>query len=278
LISSDDASQKIRALWSPVLAEMPLADKERLATAEPVVVNEAFVRRFFPNEDPVGKKFCIDPTSKTYWYEIVGVVGDMHRQGLERRAIAEYFGPWIPSPNGRADLLVRTRGDPLSMATSVREEVRRAIPGVTVVSASTAEAQLGDFGASRRLQTWLLTIFALLALTLAAIGIFGVVHFAVAERTREIGVRVALGASAAQVMTLVLRQGMRAPVLGISIGLTASLALTRVLSSLLFGVGATDPVTFAAVAAALASVAAGACWLAARRALRIDPVRALRDG
>ena len=277
LITNGDADRKIRALWSPVRTDLSLVEKERLATPEPVVVNEAFVRRFFPNEAPIGKRFCIDPTNKTYWYEIVGVVGDMHRQGLERRAIPQYFGPWIPSPNGRADLLVRTSGDPLSLGASVREEVRRAVPGVTVVSMSTADAQLGDFSALRRLQTWLLTIFALLALTLAGIGIFGLVHFTVAQRTREIGVRVALGASPTQVMASVLRQGMRPPVLGIVIGLGASLALMRVLSSLLFGVGATDAVTFAAVAGVLASVAAGACWLAARRALRVDPVRALRE-
>jgi predicted permease len=277
LIADEDVEQKIRALWSPVRTDLSLAEKERLAVPEPVVVNEAFAKRFFPGEDAVGRKFCIDPTNKTYWYEIVGVVGDMHRQGLDRRPIPEYYGPWILSPNGRADLLLRTSGDPLALASSVREVARSVIPGVTVVSASTADALLGDFSAQRRLQTWLLSVFALLALTLAAIGIFGLVHFAVAERTREIGVRVALGATPGQVMSLVLGEGMRTPVVGIVVGLAASLALTRVLSSLLFGVGATDPVTFAAMAAVLAAVASIACWLAGRRALGVDPVRALRD-
>jgi putative ABC transport system permease protein len=275
LITNDDVDQKLVATWSLVL-NVPLAEKERRAVPEPVVVNEAFVRRYFPNEDPIGKKFCIDPTVKTYWFQIVGVVGDMHRQGLERQAIPEFFGPWIPSPNGRVDLLVRADGDPLAVSTSVREAVRRAVPGVTVVSVSTADALLGGFSALRRLQTWLLTGFALLAVSLAGIGIFGLVHFTVAERTREIGIRVALGATPRSVMRLVLAQGMRSPVVGIVIGIAAAFALTRVLSNLLFGVGATDPLTFVAVAAALASIAAGACWLASRRALRIDPLTTLK--
>jgi predicted permease len=277
LLTNDDIERKIAALWSPVTTDLPLAEKERRASPEPVVVNEAFVRRFFPNEEPIGRKFCIDPTNKTYWYEIVGVVGDMHRSGLERSAIPEYFGPWFPSSNGRVDLLVRTEHEPLTLAASVRDEVRRAIPGVTVVSVSTADALLGGFSALRRLQTWLLTGFAVLAVSLAGIGVFGLVHFMVAERTREIGIRVALGATPASVTRLVLTQGMRSPVAGIAIGLAAAFALTRLLSSMLFGVGATDPLTFAAVAAVLASIAAGACWLASRRALRVDPLQALRS-
>ena len=276
-LTSADTDQKIRALWQPISTEMPLEEKQRLSIPEPVVVNEAFVRRFFPNEDPIGERFGIDPTNKTYWYEIVGVVGDMHRQGLDRRAIPEYYGSWIPSSNGRVDLLARTAGDPLAMAASVRREVMTALPGATVVTVATADAQLGGFSALRRLQTWLLTIFAALALTLAGIGIFGVVHFAVAERTREIGVRVALGASPGSVMRMVLGQGMRPAVAGIAVGLAASLALTRVLSSLLFGIGSTDPVTFASVTGVLALVAIGACWLAGRRALRVDPVHALKE-
>jgi predicted permease len=277
LLADEDTEQKIRALWSPVVTDMPLAEKARRAVPEPVVVNEAFARRFFPGDDAIGKQFCIDPTNKTYWYQIVGVVGDMHRQGLDRHPIPEYYGPWIPSPNGRVDLLVRTSGDPVALAAALRAEVKAVVPGITVVSASTADTLLGDLSAQRRLQTWLLSVFAVLALTLAAIGIFGLVHFAVAERTREIGVRVALGATPGQVMSLVLGEGMRTPVIGIAVGLAASFALTRVLASLLFGVGATDPMTFAGMAVVLAAVASVACWLAGRRALGVDPVRALRD-
>ena len=278
-LTREDATQKIRALWAPIAnAGLSLADKERLATFEPVVVNEAFVRRFFPNEEPIGKRFCVDPTRKTYWYEIVGVIGDMHRQGLERPAIPEFFGPYFPSPNGRADLVVRTRGNPLALGQSIRQEVLRALPTVVVVSVSTAEAQLGDFSAQRRLQTALLATFALLALVLATIGVFGLVHYAVAERRREIGVRLALGATPGNVASLVVAQGMRAPVVGTLVGLGVALVLTRLMSHLLFGVRPTDASTYVVVAAVLIGSAALACYVAARACAKVDPVRALSSG
>jgi len=154
--------------------------------------------------------------------------------------------------------------------------VKQSMPGVSVAAVSTADAQLGGFSAQRRFQTWLLTTFALLALMLAAVGIFGLVHYAIAERTREIGVRVALGATPRDVLRLTLFQGMRSPMLGIAIGLLASAALTRVIGHLLFGVTAGDPVTFVAVAGVLAAVAVMACYLAGRRAVRVDPMAALR--
>ena len=277
-LTDADTDQKIRATWTVVPGDLPLVERQRAMPAEPSVVNEAFVRRFFPNEDPLGARFCINDVNKPYCYEIVGVAGDMHRQGLERRAIPEYYGPWIPSSNGRADLLVRTTTDPLSLATAVRNAVSAVLPGATVVTMSTADTQLGAFSALRRLQTSLLTGFALLALVLAAIGIFGVVHYTVAERSREIGVRVALGARPSSVMRLVLSQGMRTAVIGIVAGLAASLAVTRVLATYLFEVGSTDLVTFTAVPVILGLVAMTACALAGSRALKVDPVSALRDG
>jgi predicted lysophospholipase L1 biosynthesis ABC-type transport system permease subunit len=240
-------------------------------------VNDAFVRRFFPNEDPIGKRFCIDPTNKTYWYEIVGVIGDMHRGGLERRTIPEYFGPYFPTPGGRADLLVRTRMAPLALAGVVRQDVVRSLPSVTVVQISTADAQLADFAGRRRLQTALLSAFALLAVILAAIGIFGLVHYTVTERTREIGVRIALGATPRDVLALVLGQGMRTPAAGIAVGLVASVAAMRFLTHLLFEITPTDPATFAVVGALLAAIAAAACYMAARRTLRLNPLAALRE-
>jgi predicted permease len=276
-LTRDDVEQKIHALWSLVITEQSLAEKERRAIPEPVVVNEAFVRRFFPHDDPLGKRFCIDPTNKTYWYVIVGVVGDMRRQGLERDAIPEYYGPYVPSPLARADLVVHTSGDPLAVASTIRQLVSGVLPNALIVTVSTADRQLGDFAAERRFQTWLLTAFAALALALAAVGIYGVVHYAVAERRREIGVRIALGASPADVMSLVIAQGMRMPGVGIVIGLAASFGVTRVLSHLLFGVGATDPATFVGVGVVLAIVATAACYVPARRAALLDPVHALRQ-
>jgi predicted permease len=277
LLNRDDTMQKIRALWTGVVTDQSLAEKERNAVPEPVVVNEAFVRRFFAGDNPIGKRFCVDPMNKTYWYEIVGVVGDMHRQGLERTVIPEYYGPYFPSPNGRADLVLRTTGDPLVVAPLVRKAVMAAVPGIVIAGVSTVDSQLGGFSAQRRFQTWLLTAFAALALSLAAVGIYGVVHYAVAERTREIGVRLALGATPRDVLGLVIGQGLRMPAVGIVIGLGASIGLTRIISHLLFEVGATDPWTFAAVGLVLAAVASAACYFPARRATRVDPVRALRQ-
>ena len=275
-LTRDDAMQKIRALFTPTPTNASLADKERLTVAEPVVVNETFARRFFAGDDPLGQRFCIDPTGKTYWYVIVGVVGDMHRQGLERAAVPEYFGSYIPRPYGRADLVVRTAGDPLALAPLVRRTITR-IPGTVVASVGTAEAQFGGFGATRRLETSLLVTFAALALTLAAIGIFGLVHYAVAERTREIGIRIALGATPGDVLGAVVARGMRMPLIGITLGLLAAAGLTRTMAHLLFNVGATDPTTFATVAVLLATVAVVACYMAGRRGTRVDPVQALRE-
>ena len=275
-LTRDDAQTKIRALWSLVITDQSLREKEQRAIAEPVVVNEAFVRRFFPAEDPIGKRFCIDPTNKTYWYVIVGVVGDMHRQGLEKRAIPEYFGPFLPTPNGRADLIVRTQRDPVAALPAVRRALAAAIPNILIPTVSTADQQLGNFSAERDFQTWLLTTFATLALALAGVGIYGVVHYAVAERTREIGVRVAFGASPSDVMRLLVLRGMRTPVLGIALGLGAALGVTRLMSHLLFGVGAADPATFTMVALVLTGVSLLACYVPARQAKRVDPMTALR--
>jgi putative ABC transport system permease protein len=279
LLNREDAGKKIEALFAPVAATsgLSLAEKEQLAIPEPVVVNEAFVRRFFAGENPLGKRFCVDPTNKTYCYEIVGVVGDMHRQGLDRAPIPEYYGAYIPSAGGRVDLVVRAEGEPLAVAEGVRRAVALEVPSISIASISTAEQQLGAFSAQRRLQTSLLTLFAVLALALAAIGVFGLAHYAVAARTREIGVRVALGASPGNVVRLVIGQGMRMPGAGIVIGLALSLAVTRVIGHQLFGVEPTDPATFATVGAVLATVAACACYLAARRAAQADPIVALRQ-
>jgi len=277
-LGPDDAARKIQALWSPITTDLSLAEKERRAVAEPVVVNEAFVRHFFPGADPIGRKFCMDPENKTYWYEIVGVAGDMHRQGLEHDAIPEYMGSYIPSSNGRADLMVRVRAEPVALISTLRREIQRLLPGVTIVSATTAESQFGSFSAQRRLETWLLTGFAALGLLLAAIGIFGLVHYAVAERTREIGVRVALGATPGEVVRMVVLQGMRMPAFGVAVGVAAAVGLTRLMSHLLFGVSATDPLTFGSVALLLLGVSLAACYMAGRRAAAVDPVIALRQG
>jgi putative ABC transport system permease protein len=267
---------KIKTLWTPISDRtLSLDQQARVALAEPVVVNEAFVRRFFPGENPVGKRFCIDPTSKVYWYEIVGVVGDMRRQSLEREPIPEYFQPFMPRAN--AELLVRTSVAPLAVSASVRQLVRDAVPGTIVLDVSTVDRRVDALTARRRLQTSLLTIFASLALLLAAIGIYGIVHYSVAERWRELGIRVALGASPRTVLRDVMGRGMTLPLLGLGLGLAVAAVTSRLMARLLFGIGRADPVTLAGTVGVLAAVAFIACYLPARRASRVDPIIALRS-
>jgi len=277
LLTRADVALKIRALWGGLPNHrLTLAELGRVSLAEPVVVNEAFVRRFFAGDDPVGKRFCIDPTGpKTYWYEIVGVVGDMRRQALERQPIPEYFQTFLPRSN--AELLVRARGDPLALAASVRRLVAAALPGTIVLEVSTVDRRMGALTVQRRLQTALLTVFASLALVLAAIGIYGIVHYSVAERWHELGVRVALGAAPRDVLADVIRRGMTPPVVGMAIGLIASAGVSRLMTSLLFGIERSDPVTIAATVLGLAGIALIACYLPARRASRVDPIIALRS-
>ena len=265
-LTSADVETKIHTLWAPPGTTL----------YEPVVVNEAFVREFFPNENPLGKVFCIDPTNKIYWYRIVGVIRDLRRQGLDRAPFPEYFGAFFPAPSGRADLVVKTKGDPIAALASVRQAIREVVPRAIIGRASSLDRQLSGITARRDVQTWLLTSFAALALILSAVGIFGVVHYSVSERRREIGVRIALGARPVEVLKLVVARGMAMPALGIVIGLVISLGLTRLLSRLLFGIAATDPATFVGMGVVLAIVAAAACYLPAKRATKLDVVQVLR--
>ena len=270
-----DALTKIQVLYAPrEQVQQPGAAPAERPPAEAVIINETFARRFFPDEDPIGKRFYFGPPTKIYWHEIVGVVGDMRRQGLEKQPIPEYFGPHL---GGAADVVARVNADPLAFAATVREAIRSVDKNAVILNVTTAEARLGELSAERRLNTWLLALFAALALALAAIGIYGVMHYSVAQRTHEIGVRIALGAQPADALRLVIGQGLRLMSSGVALGLLAAFALTRVMASLLFGVSAHDPVTFIGVALLLFGVAIVACYLPARRAARVDPMVALRS-
>ena len=275
-LTREDAHTKIRALWSPIPSGLSLTEKARVAVAEPVIVNEAFVQRFLSGREPIGERFCIDPTNKTYCYEVVGVAGNMHRQGPERPAIPEYFGSFIPFTAGRGDLLIRTRGNPAAAAGAVRTIVAEMLPGALVPRIASAASDLGEFIAQRSLQTWLLAVFAVLALVLAAIGIYGIVHYAVTQRTREIAVRVALGATRRDVLAMIVGGGMRIPIVGMAVGLIVSVGAARLLSAIVFEVGTTDPITFVAVGVTLLAAALMACYAPARRAARMDAIAALR--
>jgi predicted permease len=242
------------------------------------IVNESFARRVFPGQNPVGKRFREGgPTSRSAWLTIVGVVGDVRRQGLEKDAIPEFYYPGTMWWVGSADLVVRTSGDPLALAPAIRREVRAIEKSAVVLGVTTVERQMRELTAPRRFQTALLALFAAVALVMSAIGIYGVLHFDVAQRTREIGIRMAFGARAVDVIQLTLGEGVRLALLGTLLGVGASLALTRFMSSLLLDVSATDPLTLVAVSAVLLVAAVIASYVPARRAALVDPVIALRQ-
>jgi len=244
-----------------------------------IIINEAYAERFFPGEDPIGKR--IRPgisveTGKKPWREVIGVVSNVRYRGLRKEFTPEYYVPESQMPLDSMTLVVKTASDPHSVVSAVREEVHNMDKDVPLYNIQTMDEYLSAAVAQPRLITLLLMIFAGLALLLTAIGLYGVMSYSVAQRTHEIGIRMALGASSANVLRLVVGQGMTVAGLGVGIGLGIALLATRVMASLLFGIGAKDPLTFAAIALIIAGVALAACLVPARRATRVDPMVALR--
>jgi putative ABC transport system permease protein len=241
------------------------------------IVNEMFVKRYFPNDDPIGKRFTFgDAGPDAQWISIVGVVRDTKRQGVDQPIRIESWLPLAQRPSGSMDVALRTTGDPLALSHAAREAVWSLDRDLPIPRIQTMEQNLSARVAQRRLNMLLLGLFSLVALVLAAVGIYGVMSYAVTQRTNEIGIRVALGAQTGDVLRLVVRQGMRLALAGVVIGLIATLLLTRLMASLLFGVSAKDPITFAAISALLFGVALAACLIPARRAAKVDPMVALR--
>jgi putative ABC transport system permease protein len=263
------------ALRIPLKAGRGIAPSDA-ADAPPVaVINEAMARSFFAGEDPLGKRLRTGG-DKSPWVTVVGVVGDVRHRGLEVDTRPEMFFPHAQSPSRQMTLAVRTAGDPVSLVGPVRERVRAVDQDQPVGNVKTMETWVAESVASRRFSVLLLGVFALVAAALAAVGIYGVVSYGVAQRTHELGLRIALGARPRDVLRLVIRQGMRMTLIGAALGLAAALALTRVMSGLLYGVTATDPVVYAGVALLLVGVALLACYVPARRATKVDPMEALR--
>ena len=239
------------------------------------IVNDEFVRRFMRGQNPIGRRFSPGtPGTKMNWHTIVGIVGNMRRQGLEQKPVPEFF---IPSTEPAMDLVVRVDGDPAAVARAVREQIRAVHAGAIVIRMTTMDAFLGEWTAERRFQTFLLGAFATIALVLAAVGMYGVMQFAAAQRTKELGIRVALGARGFDLVRLMIGQGLRLPMTGLVIGLLGAYLLVGLLQSLLFEVSPADPMTFACVAILLGATAIPACYLPARRAARVDPIVALRN-
>ena len=260
----------------PLLRGRVFSDQDRRASPPVAIINETMARLYWPNENPIDKRFRFPGQQPSPWITVVGVAGDMHRQGLENQIAPQVFRPHAQETDDMLDVIVRTTSDPQSVAASVQSAIQSLDKSVAKFSVTTVDQLLGEQTAARRFQTSLLGLFSLAALLLSAIGIYGLMHFFVAQRTNEIGVRMALGARQVNVLVLVFRQGLALAAVGVTVGIFGAFVLTRLLSTLLYGVTPTDPVTFAAAPAILLSVAACACWIPARHAARIDPMVALR--
>jgi putative ABC transport system permease protein len=246
-----------------------------------VIVNQTMAREFWGDENPLGRRFKhYGPGAKSPWMTIVGVVADVRQMGPEKPVKAEMYMPYKQALSqpwyGPRDLAIRTTGDPLSLVGGVTGKVHEVDADQPVSNARTMKEVLGEEFGERETGTLLLGLFAGLAVLLAAIGIYGVVSYFVSQRTPEFGVRMALGARKADILSLVLRRGIGLALGGIAIGLAGSLLVTRFIQSLLYGVSAYDPATFSLMPALVAVVALSACYIPARRAAKVDPMVALR--
>jgi predicted permease len=272
-----------RALGVPLVRGRFFNDADRMPGRHSLIVNAVMARRYFAGKDPVGQRLQTgdaDPTSP--WSTIVGVVGNVKYQGLDAADRPTMYVPfyddgWNPWFVRSMSVVVRTQGDPESVLASVRTHVRALDSSVPVSEAHTMHQLLTQSVVTPRFRTVLLAAFAAVALALAAVGVYGVLAYSVSRRTHEIGIRVALGARQVDIVRHVLGEGTRLALVGVAAGTAASFALSRVTSSLLFGVDATDPLTFAAVALLLALVAMAAAYIPARRAAAVDPLVALRS-
>jgi predicted permease len=250
---------------------LPNEDKKDSRVA---VVNETFARRFFPGQDPIGKRYNHTGPNDPFW-QIIGVVPDGKYNTLGEEPKAVVYRP-LRYFDGQFTLIARTDGDPRVVLAALRRAVQELDPTLPIYDAKTLTEHMNIPLFPAKMAAGILASFGVLALLLAAIGIYGVMSYVVAGRTREIGLRMALGAQTADVLRLILRQGMLLATIGTIIGLTIGFGGTRLLKTLLYGVSAADPVTFAIVTLLLGSVTFLACWLPALRAARVDPMNALR--
>ncbi len=265
----------VRAMAIPLLQGRALTEADREGAPEVALVNQTMAREFWPGESPVGKRF--KPVWwRDKWLTVVGVVGDVKHDGLASEARPEIYRPFVQEPTSAMTLVVHTTSSPRALATNLRAAVAAVDPEVPISDIRTADQLISASVAIPRFTMLLLAGFAAVALLLGAVGIYGVISYAVSRRTQEIGVRMALGARAGDVLGMVVRQGVGVALIGTVIGLVAAFAATRVLASLLFGVSTTDPLIFAAVPLLLVGVALLASYLPARRAARVDPMIALR--
>ncbi|MEP7272952.1 MAG: ABC transporter permease [Acidobacteriota bacterium] len=275
-----------RTMGVPLLRGRAFTEQDILEATPVAIINETMSTRYFPGEDPIGKRIAlygrnpgelaINPLSTTPWIEVVGVVGDVRKMTLEAVKVPDVFRPYWQWPMQSPLVAIRSDIDMAGLASAMRAEVRAVSKTVPQPRVQSMDEVLSDVVAQPRFYTVLSALFGGLALLLSAIGIYGVMAYAVGQRTREIGIRIALGALPSDILRLVIGQGLKLTAIGAAIGLALAIALTRLLSALLFGLSATDPLTFAGGFVVLLGVASLACYLPARSAIAVDPMTALR--
>jgi predicted permease len=268
------------AIGIPLKRGRVFTDDDKAGSPRVVLITESAARQYFPNEDPIGKTITLGwrrgPGTPRAGGEVVGILGDIKDAGLDEPNPPQIYLPYRQWPIGSMSVLLETSVPPLSLADAVRTEVYSVDGNLPVSNLSTVGAIVAKSISQQRFYMVLLTIFAGVALVLAAIGIFGVLSYAVSQRTREIGIRMALGAQGSTVVRLIVRQAMTLVACGVAAGLALGLVLSQTMAKMLFAITPTDPATYAVVAVTLAAVALLASYLPARRATRVDPVVALR--
>jgi putative ABC transport system permease protein len=260
----------------PLLQGRAFSERDREDAPRVVIINEALARRFWPNEEAIGKRLGFRASDPQVWHQVVGIVGNVRHRRLDADPKPELFFPYSQYPGSFMTLVVRTPSDPVNAISAIRNEVLGLDPDQPVFDIKTMDERLSKIVATSRFVMLLLGAFAGIAMLLAAVGIYGVMAYTVSQRTHEIGVRMALGAGAPDVLKLVVGHGLKIVLAGIAIGVAGALALTRMIESQLFEVSATDPLTFVLISAVLTGVALAACFVPARRATKVDPMVALR--
>jgi putative ABC transport system permease protein len=273
-----------RALGIPLLKGRLFSESDQVEKPKDpmiVIINETIAKKYFPNQDPIGKRLQTgDPDPASPWETIVGVVGDVKYSGLDAEPAPQLYVPY--NENGwifwsrEMYLVVRTSLEPATVVPELRRQLESVDKDLPLAHVQTMDQLIAESVVQEKFRTWLVAAFAGLALLLAAIGIYAVISYSVAQRTREIGVRIALGANAADVLTMVLGQGLKLAAAGLAIGVAGALIVTRVMRSLLYSTSTTDPLSFVATSAVLLGVVALACYVPARRATKVDPTVALR--